>query len=309
MIGRRRDIDNDFGTARERLLKHRTIRIPDVFTNAYSDGYSVHLKHRAAIARLKVPKFVEHAIIGQIYLVVDRHLLSVLDNRSGIEDVILPVDKANHGRNVTAPIHNFVEGCEVRVDKFRLQYKVFGRITGECKFGERHNICVDITRAIHPFQDLLRIAINVSDDDVNLCHRQTQLRPVFHRSAALKTNATAIVTKRRSFKLGMVARQMMRSAETQMGRGFYDYLQNCHDVVQSQPSHGEHGGNWMPRLAQNVIVVSEPVRTFPNGDFFYIELSRKHNRYDCLLKMARGGKPSRSVIVVRAEGKTDRKST
>ena len=29
----------------------------------------------------------------------------------------------------------------------------------------------------------------------------------------------------------------------------------------------------MPRLAQDVIVVSQPVRTFPNGDFFYVELS------------------------------------
>ena len=28
----------------------------------------------------------------------------------------------------------------------------------------------------------------------------------------------------------------------------------------------------MPRLAQDVIVVSQPVRTFPNGDIFFIEL-------------------------------------
>lgn len=60
----------------------------------------------------------------------------------------------------------------------------------------------------------------------------------------------------------------------------------------------------MPRLAQDVIVVSKPVRTFPNGDFFYIELSRKHNRYDCLLKMACDGNRAKSVIVVRAQGKT-----
>jgi hypothetical protein len=64
----------------------------------------------------------------------------------------------------------------------------------------------------------------------------------------------------------------------------------------------------MPRLTQDVIVVSQPVRTFPNGDYFYIELSRKHNRYDCLLKMARDGNPSRSVIVVRAQGKTIREA-
>lgn len=64
----------------------------------------------------------------------------------------------------------------------------------------------------------------------------------------------------------------------------------------------------MPRLAQDVIVVSQPVRTFPNGDFFFIELSRKHNRYNCLLKMARDGNPIKAVIVVRAQGKTIREA-
>jgi hypothetical protein len=60
----------------------------------------------------------------------------------------------------------------------------------------------------------------------------------------------------------------------------------------------------MPRLRQDVVVVSKPVRTFPNGDFFYVELSRKHNRYDCVLKMTRDANPAKSVIVVRAQGKT-----
>ena len=64
----------------------------------------------------------------------------------------------------------------------------------------------------------------------------------------------------------------------------------------------------MARLAKDVIVVSQPVRTFPNGDYFYVELSRSHNRYDCLVKMARDGNPSRSVVVVRAQGKTIREA-
>jgi hypothetical protein len=55
---------------------------------------------------------------------------------------------------------------------------------------------------------------------------------------------------------------------------------------------------------KDVIIVSHPVRTFPNGDYFYVELSRRHNRYNCLLKMARDGNPAKSVIVVRAQGKT-----
>ena len=64
----------------------------------------------------------------------------------------------------------------------------------------------------------------------------------------------------------------------------------------------------MARLSKDVIVTSHPVRTFPNGDYFYVELSRRNNRYDCLLKMARDGNPARSVIVVRAQGKTIREA-
>lgn len=60
----------------------------------------------------------------------------------------------------------------------------------------------------------------------------------------------------------------------------------------------------MARIAADVVVVSKPVRTFPNGDIFYVELSRKHNRYDCLLKMAKEGNATKSVVVVRAQGKT-----
>jgi hypothetical protein len=58
------------------------------------------------------------------------------------------------------------------------------------------------------------------------------------------------------------------------------------------------------RLAKDVIVVSQPVRTFPNGDYFFVELSRKHNRYESVVKMAREGNPMNSVVVARAEGKT-----
>jgi len=64
----------------------------------------------------------------------------------------------------------------------------------------------------------------------------------------------------------------------------------------------------MPRLSQDVIVVSKAVRTYTNGGFFYIELSRKHNRYNCILKMARDANLAKSVIVVRAQGKTIREA-
>jgi hypothetical protein len=99
----------------------------------------------------------------------------------------------------------------------------------------------------------------------------------------------------------------MQPAETRCSQGFRDYLQNYNDVVQCHTFIHTHGGT-MARLAKDVVVVSRPVRTFPNGDYFYIELTRRHNRYNCLLKMARDGNPEKSVIVVRAQGKTIREA-
>jgi hypothetical protein len=98
---------------------------------------------------------------------------------------------------------------------------------------------------------------------------------------------------------------MVRSANIHVQQGFHDYLQNYNDVVQCQTFVQEVR---MARLAKDVIIISHPVRTFPNGDYFYVELSRRHNRYNCLLKMARDGNPTKSVMVVRAQGKTIREA-
>jgi hypothetical protein len=62
----------------------------------------------------------------------------------------------------------------------------------------------------------------------------------------------------------------------------------------------------MSRLPKDVIVTSRPVRTYPNGDYLYVELSRKDSQYNCVVKMARWGDPAKSVIMARAQGKTIR---
>ena len=64
----------------------------------------------------------------------------------------------------------------------------------------------------------------------------------------------------------------------------------------------------MARLPKGVLVTSKPVCTFPNGDYFYVELSRTNGHYDCFVKMARSGDPSKSLVVARAQGKTIREA-
>ena len=64
----------------------------------------------------------------------------------------------------------------------------------------------------------------------------------------------------------------------------------------------------MARLSKDDLVVSRPVRTFPNGDYFYLELCRKNSRYECVVRMNCAGRKNASVIMARAEGKTIREA-
>ena len=64
----------------------------------------------------------------------------------------------------------------------------------------------------------------------------------------------------------------------------------------------------MARLSKDDVVVSKPVRTFPNGDYFYLELCRRNSRYECVAHMNCSGKRNSSVIMARAQGKTIREA-
>jgi hypothetical protein len=64
----------------------------------------------------------------------------------------------------------------------------------------------------------------------------------------------------------------------------------------------------MARLAKNILVTSKPVCSFPNGDYFYVQLSRTNGHYDCFVKMACAGDPEKSVVVAKAQGKTIREA-
>jgi len=64
----------------------------------------------------------------------------------------------------------------------------------------------------------------------------------------------------------------------------------------------------MARLPKDVLITTQPVRVFPNEDYLYVEISRTNVHYDCRMKMARKGDPSRSLDVARAHGKTMREA-
>ncbi len=64
----------------------------------------------------------------------------------------------------------------------------------------------------------------------------------------------------------------------------------------------------MTRFAAGVVVVSAPIHTFPNGDYFFVEMSRKNGSYDCRMKMALSGKSERPIQLVRVQARTVREA-
>jgi hypothetical protein len=64
----------------------------------------------------------------------------------------------------------------------------------------------------------------------------------------------------------------------------------------------------MARLSNDVVVVSRPVRTFPNGDYFFMELCRKNSRYECVARMTCSKNPHAPVMMARGVGKTIREA-
>lgn len=64
----------------------------------------------------------------------------------------------------------------------------------------------------------------------------------------------------------------------------------------------------MATFSKEGVVCSPPVRTFPNGDYFFMEMTRQNRQYQCMLKMAPSGDPDKAFTVLRARGRTIREA-
>jgi hypothetical protein len=59
----------------------------------------------------------------------------------------------------------------------------------------------------------------------------------------------------------------------------------------------------MSRFADGAVIVSQPIHTFPNGDYFFVEVCRTNGRYRCEMMLARKNS-DRTVPVVHVLART-----
>ncbi len=62
----------------------------------------------------------------------------------------------------------------------------------------------------------------------------------------------------------------------------------------------------MSRFLGGAVVVSKPIHTVPNGDYFFIEMRKKNGQYECSMKIGRSS--DLPVQVVRVQARTVREA-
>ena len=148
--------------------RHRARGEPAVFAYGKPDPNPVQLDDRAAVAGLEVALLVEDAVVRQEDLVIDGRDLAVVQERGGVEEITVLVDKADHGGDVRGGPCDHAELREVVADECRLEDEVLGRIAGDRQLRKADDVGARGARLVHPADDQPRISGQVTDGWVDL---------------------------------------------------------------------------------------------------------------------------------------------
>src|SRR4029077_5460459 len=113
-------------------------RVPDVFADVHGEGRVARDEDRRLGAGLEVAVLVEDAVVRQVLLVIDPGADTVVEHRSGIEDVVALVHEAHHDREPPGRARHLVERAQVRLDERGLEQEVFGRVAADRELGKGH---------------------------------------------------------------------------------------------------------------------------------------------------------------------------
>ncbi len=126
------------------------------------------------VAGLEVAFLVEDAVVWEEDLVVDANQGAVVGHGGGVEGLALSVHKANDHRHAARGGDDAVQAAAAFVDEVRLEEEVLGRIPGEGKLRECHQIGVYLPGPVDPLQDLGGVAFEVANGGVDLRHGQAK---------------------------------------------------------------------------------------------------------------------------------------
>ncbi len=167
VIGRAVDVDDQLGAA-QRLHRGRSRRIPDVLADVHGEGRVACDEDRRLGAGLEVAVLVEDAVVRQVLLVIDPGADTVVEHRSGIEDVVALVHEAHHDREPPGRARHLVERAQVRLDERGLEQEVFGRVAADRELGKGHQGGPLRASPLDRVHDHADVAFEIADRGVDL---------------------------------------------------------------------------------------------------------------------------------------------
>ena len=89
------------------MQHHRPFRIPDVFADVHAERNVADAINALGFSGgLKIPVFVEHAVIRQKNFVIDAENMAVVQNGGGVVNVVLLIHKADDRRDAARVVEN-----------------------------------------------------------------------------------------------------------------------------------------------------------------------------------------------------------
>ena len=174
MVGGGGDVQEQH-RARERLLAGGRARLPHVLAHRQPDALGADVDDGAARARLEVALLVEHAVVGQVDLAVDRVNGAVGEHRGGVEHVLGALGEADH-RDDPARVRGELLERVARVgEEVLLEQQVLGRVARDGELGEQHELAPRLARVADAGRDLRGVAGDVAHGGVHLAEREPHL--------------------------------------------------------------------------------------------------------------------------------------
>ncbi|MNZ36659.1 hypothetical protein D3C78_540880 [compost metagenome] len=154
---------------------HR-LGMPDVLADAQRHRHAGDLHHARLVAGIEVALLVEHLIVGQLLLVVARHQLAVIEQRTGVvAPLALHPGEADQQADAAHLAGQALEGGLSAQLHAVPEQQVFRRIAAQRQLGKHDHIGLPLfAGAPGRLDDALDVAVNVADAQVELGHRDPQ---------------------------------------------------------------------------------------------------------------------------------------
>ncbi len=172
--GRGVDVHDELGATRS-LRQDRTVRAPRVLADRDGHAHAGDHEQRAvARPRLEVALLVEHGVVREQVLPVDAEHAAVRADRGRVVEVTVGLGEPDHRRHPAGAGGELLERLPGLRDERGPQQQVLRGIPGDRELGEGHEVAVESVRPLVGVEQARRVALEVTDDEIELRGRDAQ---------------------------------------------------------------------------------------------------------------------------------------